>query len=116
MEEAEEEEVEETEEEVGGETEEEEGGEEKEEERQAPVDIEPELSIEVESTHPPNPPPPGPNQAPNLPPRVPYAGSLSWCTSMGGRRSWWRVRAMARSERSRMCITFRGDGRTGATP
>ena len=111
-EEAEEEEVEEAEEEEVEETEEEEGGEEKEEERKAPVDIEPELSVEVDVGAPPQPHSP----APNLPPRVPYAGSLSRRTSMGGRRSWWRVRAMARSERSRMCITSRGGGWTGATP
>ena len=56
--EAEEEEVEEAEEEEVEETEEEEGGEEKEEERKAPVDIEPELSIEVDVDAPPQPPAP----------------------------------------------------------
>ena len=59
---------------------------------------------------------------PNLPPWLPpqnlplYARSLSRRTSTGGRRSWWRVRAMARSGRSRMCITSRGGGWTGDTP
>ena len=103
------------------------------------VDMEAELSIEVDVDPPPQPPAPRPkptpkgagafppqNQPPNtlppwlpprnLLPRVPYAGSLSRRTSIRGRRSWWRVRAMARSERSRVCITSRGGGWTGATP
>ena len=66
-EEAKEEEGEEAEEEGGGETEEEEGGEEKEEERQAPVDIEPELSIEVDVHAPPQPPAPRPKPSPKPP-------------------------------------------------
>ena len=66
-EEAEEEEVEEAEEEEVEETEEEEGGEEKEEERQAPVDIGPELSIEVDVDAPPQPPAPRPKPSPKPP-------------------------------------------------
>ena len=139
-EEAGEEEVEETEEEEGVEADDEDGGEDKEDERKAPVDMEPELSIPVDVDQPPDRPPPGRNQArrargpspplqnqppstlppwlrpPNLPPRVPYTGSLSRRTSMGGRSSWWRVRAMAHSERSRVCITYQGGGWSGATP
>ena len=66
-EEAEEEEVEEAEEEEVEEAEEEEGREEKEEERQAPADIEPELSIEVDVDAPPQPPAPRPKPSPKPP-------------------------------------------------
>ena len=62
--EAEENEVEETEEEEGGEAEDEEGEEQEEEERKAPVDMEPELSIEVDVNPPPQPPAPRPKPSP----------------------------------------------------
>ena len=55
-----------------------------------------------------------PNPRHTSPPKPPAmavaAGSLNRRTSMGRRRSWWRVRAMARSGRSRTCITSRGGG------
>ena len=74
-EEAEEEEVEEAEEEEVEETEEEEGGEEKEEERKAPVDIGPQLSIEVDAFPPPK---PAPKHAPAMdaPPKPPANGAV----------------------------------------
>ena len=67
--EAKKEEVEEAEEEEVKETKEEEGGEEKEEEWKAPVDIQPDLTIEVDVDAPPQPPAPRPKPSPKPPAR-----------------------------------------------
>ena len=108
--------VEGAEEEEVEETEEEEGGEEKEEERQAPVDIEPELSIEVDVDAPPQPPAPRPKPSPKPPAKGAVRRKPQPACKYGGKKELVESASHGTLERSRMYITSRGRGWTGAIP